>query len=347
MKHIAVWNTAFLGDAILTLSLLQSIRKASPDSRIDYYVRGGLSGLFAAHPAVDNVYEFRKNKEQRSLGALRALGGEIKERNYDLWLSPHPSLRSACLAKKSGAFSVGYTRPWYNRFFYTTTVERRFPELHEVERLLQLAGPLNLPELSHWPELVLPEELRRKYADFFAALPGGPVLGLHPGSVWGTKRWPAAYFARIGQLALERGASVLVFGGPGEEETASEVLVGISDGVSREAQERAHNMAGKLNLPELAACIAGLSCYVGNDSGPMHLAWCQRVPVVALFGATVPSLGFAPLGPNSIIMEVDGLDCRPCSLHGPQVCPKKHFRCMKELVPEMVWPEVEKSLFAS
>lgn len=344
MKHIAVWNTAFLGDALLTLPLIQSIKKASPDSRIDYYVRGGLSGLFSAHPAVDKVYEFRKGRDLRSLAAMRILGCEIKERGYDLWLSPHPSLRSAWLAKKSGAFSIGYKSPWYNRLLYTTTVSRHFPDLHEVERVLQLSGPLGLKELSHWPELVLPEDIRQKSADFFAGLPAGPVLGMHPGSVWGTKRWPAAYFARIGQLALEMGASVIVFGGPGEEETAAEVLVGISDGVSRAAQERVYNMAGKLDLPELAACIAGLSCYVGNDSGPMHMAWCQHVPVVALFGATVPSFGFSPQGEQSVVLDVAGLTCRPCSLHGPKECPQKHFRCMMELVPELVWPEVEKRL---
>lgn len=354
MKNIAVWNTAFLGDAVLTLPLLQSLRTAWPDARIDYYVRNGLSGLFAANPAVNNVYEIRKWKGLRGLASMRAIADELKERNYDIWLSPHPSMRSAWLARQSGArIRIGYTEPWYNKLFYTNTVERHFPERHEVDRVLGLAGPLNLVELSRWPEIVLPQELRDKYAAFYAELKAGdgrPVLGLHPGSVWATKRWPAAYFARIGQLALARGARVLVFGGPGEEETAAEVLLGISENASREAQERVHNMAGKLNLPELAACIAGLDCYVGNDSGPMHLAWCQRVPVVALFGATVPSFGFAPLsgggGESSITLGVEGLDCRPCGLHGPKSCPVKHFRCMNDLKPELAWPEVEKRLFA-
>lgn len=352
MNNIAVWNTAFLGDAILTLPLLQSLRNAWPEARIDYYVRGGLSGLFTSSPAVDNVYEFKKQKEERSLKALWDFGAEVRSRGYNLWLAPHPSLRSAWMARQSGAsLRIGYTHPWYNRLFYTKTVERHFPELHEIERVLQLAGPLKLPELSRWPEIVLSEELHRKRAAFFSSLEAAdgasrPVLGLHPGSVWGTKRWPSGYFARIGQIALQRGARVLVFGGPGEEDTAAEVLLGISEHVSREAQERVYNMAGKLKLPELAACIAGLSCYVGNDSGPMHLAWCQCVPTVALFGATVPGLGFTPLGDGAAVMEVESLDCRPCGAHGPRVCPKKHFRCMNELVPDMVWPEVEKRLFA-
>lgn len=347
MKKIAVWNTAFLGDAVLTLPLLQSLKKAWPESEIDYYVRGGLRPLFSANPVISNVYEFNKQAEQRSLGALMAFGERIAKRGYELWISPHPSLRSAWLARKSGAHTrIGYGKPCYNRFFYTSLVDRCFPELHEIDRLLRLLKPLGLSEMSTWPELVLPPAFIERSKDFFAALGRVPVLGLHPGSVWGTKRWPAAYFSRLGQLALDRGAHVLVFGGPGEEEMASDVLVGISDMVSRSAQERVHNMAGKLSLPELAACISGLDCYVGNDSGPMHLAWCQRVPVVALFGPTTPSLGFAPLGKDAIVMELEGLPCRPCSLHGPETCPLKHHRCMNDLLPELVWPEVEKRLFS-
>lgn len=346
MKKIAVWNTAFLGDAVLSLPLLQSLRQAWPDALIDYYVRGGLSPLFAGNPAINNVYEFKKDAEQSGLKALRALGDEVRGRAYDVWLSPHPSLRSAWLARHSGAaLRVGYTEPWYNRFFYTTTVKRRFAELHEVDRLLQLLNPLGLRPLSAWPELVLPKELRVQAKDFFRQFRGAPVLGLHPGSVWATKRWPAAYFARIGQLALRQGAHVLVFGGPGEEEEARDVLVGISDGVDKAEQERVSNMAGKLGLAELAACIAGLSCYLGNDSGPTHLAWCQRVPTVALFGATVPAFGFAPCGEHSTVMELKGMDCRPCGLHGPKLCPLKHHNCMNAMLPELVWPEVEKRLF--
>lgn len=346
MKKVAVWNTAFLGDAVLTLPLLQSLRMVWPDARIDYYVRGGLSPLFAASPAVSNVYEFRKNAEQRSFKALRALGDEIRARGYDIWLSPHPSLRSAWLAGRSGAsVRVGYSEPWYNRLFYTYTVNRRFPELHEIDRLLRLMKPLGLTPQSVWPEIALPDELRAGAGDFFRQFRGTPVLGLHPGSVWPTKRWPAAYFARIGQLALQRGAYLLVFGGPGEEETARDVLVSMSDGVDKAAQERIVNLAGKLGLAELAACIGKLSCYLGNDSGPMHLAWCQRVPTVALFGATVPALGFAPRGENSVVLEAAGMDCRPCGLHGPKVCPLKHHDCMNKLLPELVWPEVEKRLF--
>lgn len=346
MKKIAVWNTAFLGDAILTLPLLQSLRRAWPDAQIDYYVRGGLSGLFKASPSVTNVYEFDKRGGQSSINSMRSFGAEIRRKGYDIWLSPHPSMRSAWLAKKSGALvSIGYTRPWYNNLFYSKTVSRRFDELHEVDRILELARALGLKDISTWPEIVLEPGLRERAAEYFASLGPEPVLGMHPGSVWATKRWPTRHFASIAQTAIERGAKVMLFGGPGDLGMTEEITAGIDVELLRQKPGSLINTAGKLSLTELAAWFAKLDCYLGNDSGPMHLAAAQKVPLVTVFGPTASSLGFIPRNHNAVVVELDGLACRPCSLHGPQVCPKKHHRCMQDLLPEIVWPEVEKRLF--
>jgi len=70
---------------------------------------------------------------------------------------------------------------------------------------------------------------------------------------------------------------------------------------------------------------------VTNDSAPLHLATAVGTPVVAIFGPTVPGFGFGPRGPRDAIVEHPSLACRPCSAHGPQVCPLGHHRCMREL----------------
>lgn len=356
MQKIAVWNTAFLGDAILTLPLIQTLKRAWPEAAIDFYTRRGFSSLFREHPALKAVFEYDK----RSSGAagLPAYGRELRARGYDLWISAHQSIRSALIARSSGApRRIGYAGPWFSRLFYTDRVERRFRELHEVERLLQLVGPLGLKDISDWPELALPTAATDKAAVFFADIPAsggsgaaGPVLGMHPGSVWGTKRWPVEYFAAIGVRAAEAGAGIVIFAGPGEEDMADEAERRIRNSLEPEAQGRVRNLAGKLSLVELAAFIGRLDCYLTNDSGPMHMAWAQRVPVVALFGPTVRELGFAPRGEGdggAVLLENADLGCRPCGLHGPRVCPRKHHRCMTELTPDLVWPHVRARLEAA
>jgi heptosyltransferase-2 len=84
-------------------------------------------------------------------------------------------------------------------------------------------------------------------------------------------------------------------------------------------------------LPVVAACFERLDRVVVNDTGLMHLAAAVATPVVAVFGPTVRSFGFAPRGADHRILEVPGLACRPCSLHGSARCPRGHFRCMLEI----------------
>ncbi|HEX9894642.1 MAG TPA: glycosyltransferase family 9 protein, partial [Gemmatimonadales bacterium] len=80
-----------------------------------------------------------------------------------------------------------------------------------------------------------------------------------------------------------------------------------------------------------AALIERATVLVTNDSAPLHLAGAVGTPVVALFGPTVPAFGFGPTGAADRVVEVSGLACRPCSTHGPMVCPLGHHRCMIDL----------------
>lgn len=344
MTRIAVWNTAFLGDAVLTLPLLQSLRLSRPEARIDFYPRGGLESLFLAHPDIDAVYPVDKKAD--ALPSLLRMRREAASRCYDLWISAHTSPRSGLIASASRApVRIGYASPFYSRLFYTHVVDRRFKELDEVERLLELLTPLDNIRLSTWPEIALCRDDAHKAEAFFQTL-HGPALGLHPGSVWPTKRWPAAYFADIGIRAATAGADVLLFAGPGEEGIAQEVFQAINASIPPEKRRRLHDLSGRLPLPLLAAYLKRLSCYLTNDSGPMHLAWAQKTPVTAIFGPTVKRLGFFPRGESSTVFENNALDCRPCGLHGPKQCPKGHHHCMTRLLPETVWPDVRIKLFS-
>lgn len=360
-RRMAVWNTAFLGDAVLTLPLIRTLRAAWPGTGIDFYVRGGLSPLFEAQPEIDQVYAYDKRGSARGLSGFWRLGREVASRGYDLWINAHLSPRSSLMARLSGApRRMGYAEASLARWLFTDQVGRRFGERQEVERLLGLLEPLDLPpavladEGLHWPELALPVEAQAEADRLLAPLPPGPLLGVHPGSAWPTKRWTPEGFAFVLRRALEAGACVALLASPDERDTAREVLrlaEGMGDGrpLERAAEgpggtSRLLDLAGKTSLPALAAMLGRLQCYLTNDSGPMHLAWIQRTPVTALFGPTVRSLGFTPRGPASAVLEADE-PCRPCGLHGHKTCPLGHFRCMRAIAPEAVWRDVRAKLY--
>ena len=111
-------------------------------------------------------------------------------------------------------------------------------------------------------------------------------FGLAPGSVWPTKRWDPDGFAGGAATFRDRGARVVVLGAPDERAIAEEVV--------RRAGGGAAMLAGATDLATLVAVIDRLAVLVANDSAPMHVAGARGVPVVAIFCATTPALGYGP-----------------------------------------------------
>jgi heptosyltransferase-2 len=331
-RRIGIWQTAFLGDAVLTLPLIQALGARYPEAELHLFTRSGVDALFTAQKELASVRAFAKRGPQRGLFAARDLGRRLAAECFDLWISPHVSMRSAYIARAVGApVRIGFRAPWYQWLAYTHLVDRRFDELHETERLMQLGLPLELDATPPKPRLDLTPEGVARADEIFAGLPKGRILGIHPGSTWATKCWPREYFADIARRALAAGLVVLLFAGPGEKPLADAIAHDAGD-----ATGRLVNLAGMLTIPALAAAFSRLDACLTNDSGPMHLAWVQDVPLVALFGPTVKRLGFFPLGPNSRVLETE-LDCRPCGLHGHKACPMGHHACMRDIGPDRAW----------
>jgi heptosyltransferase-2 len=148
-------------------------------------------------------------------------------------------------------------------------------------------------------------------------------VGINPGAAYGpAKRWPPEKFAEVANRLGEEFQLVL-FGGPGEE--------GIVQEIEGRLKVPAVNLCGKLTLPELASQIAGLSLFITNDSGPMHIGAAYNIPLVAIFGPT-DWRETSPYSPVAQIARIP-IECAPCKR---RECPLGHHRCMEELSPERV-----------
>jgi heptosyltransferase-2 len=142
--------------------------------------------------------------------------------------------------------------------------------------------------------------------------------------VWATKRWP--YYTELAR-ALSADGRIVIVGGADDASLALEIRSAVPDAV---------DATGTLPLLASADLIGRCGVIVTNDSAPLHLASAMGTPTVAIFGPTVPDFGFGPLAPSRLVVGHETLTCRPCSRHGPRRCPLTHFRCMRELTPELV-----------
>lgn len=314
-----VIQTAFLGDVVLTTPLLAEL--AYTFGPVDVVVTPGAAELLEGHPAVREVIRYDKGGRDRGLAGLRRVGAELRARGYARAYLPHRSWRSAALALLARVPARAGFADSAAAIAYTTRVPRA-PGGHEVDRLLALAGRrTGAPPPVHLA--LTAEDLAT--ADRWLAERGIPsgFTAIAPGSIWGTKRWP--YYPALA-AALE--GSVVVLGSWDDAAPADEVVAA--------APGRAWSSAGRLSLRASAALIKRARVLVTNDSAPLHLATAVGTPAVAIFGPTVPEQGFGPRGSRSLAVGHPGLACRPCSAHGPRVCPLGHHRCMRELTVETV-----------
>jgi heptosyltransferase-2 len=157
-------------------------------------------------------------------------------------------------------------------------------------------------------------------------------IGLCPGAKHFTKRWPKEYFIDLGKMLETSGYKVALFGSADESETIKEI----------ESQ-----LGNPLNLCndsilQTAANMKMCKAIYTNDSGSMHLSCAVDVPVIAFFGSTVKEFGFYPYKNQNVVLEIEDLPCRPCTHIGRNSCPLKHFKCMKEIKPELAFNSLKR-----
>ena len=99
--------------------------------------------------------------------------------------------------------------------------------------------------------------------------------------------------------------------------------------------EKVYNACGRFSLMQSAWLVKQSVAVATNDTGLMHIAAAFNKKIISIWGNTVPDFGMYPYKPKgqlgeSVISEVKGLNCRPCSRIGYNRCPKGHFRCMMD-----------------
>ncbi len=330
MRHALVIQTAFLGDVILALPVVQVLKRSFPGSRIDFLAIPETSGILVSHPDISRVIVYDKHGKHRSLKAFRSLRGELKRNEYDVVICPHRSLRSALLAQGTGAaVRVGFDRSAWKGSF-THLKPWRFG-VHEVERDLSLLEPLGIVYGREEPRLY-PGETDRAAAEKFLSAHGVDTTYavVAPGTVWETKRYPVELLREVVKGLLPGFGKVVLIGGKKDVNVAAGIVG---------TDTRVVSAVGELPFMASAEIIRRASLLVANDSAPVHIASAFDTPTVAIFGPTVKEFGFYPYHKNSVVIEESGLGCRPCSIHGGSYCPIATFECMRKISPERVVKE--------
>jgi heptosyltransferase-2 len=146
------------------------------------------------------------------------------------------------------------------------------------------------------------------------------ILGINPGASYGSaKRWYPTEFAEVAR-ELSGEYDIIIFGGPGETDIASDIGRALIDSGVKNYKD----LAGNTTITELIDQISNLDLFITGDSGPMHVAAAFQVPTVAIFGPTKDKETSQWMNKKSIIVKKN-LDCQPCM---KRTCPLQHHNCM-------------------
>lgn len=350
VARILVVQLADIGDLVMTSAFLREVRRQFPKAKVTLIVAPLTAPLARSCPDVDEiqVFDYRSlagtDWLKKSLGcrawwkAARRLANREKESRPDLAFSVRQDADSVQLAShivmaSSGArWKIGYeldpvllgTR---SSQLLDIVVPRAF-EGHEVARqlhLLEEAGWDVSPtaSLEYWSTRETESHVEELHQTLNFS-PGQQYIGIHTGSGHSLKRWPLPFFAEIASwLEKEQNYHLLFFGDESDRADAAHVI-------DKAGLQRGTILAGKIPLSVTATYMRRLDGFIGNDSGPFHLAVAAGIPTVGIYGPADP-VRYGPWKGRSKIVT-RSLPCSPCSL----CCTLDSNRCLTDLPVSLV-----------
>ena len=335
-KKILVIQTAFPGDAILTLPFIQELKKKNPHHSIDVLCIPSTVEIFAASPYVNSAIPFDKKGKQKSIVAFIRFIKQLRSNNYEIVYSPHRSLRSAIITMNLSAKETYGFENSSLKFAFKHTVKYDHTS-HEVKRNLEFIGDdFGAETWKIIPEIKVTIESKNKVQQFFSDNKIDKFVAIAPGSVWETKKYLVEYYKQVLDHFVSKQYQIILVGGIKDKE--------LCEDLKKDNAAVVHSVAGDFSFIDTIELLKSTTLLICNDSAPTHLGMCADIPVFTIYCSTVPQFGFYPYNKKSDYISFDNLICKPCGIHGYKSCPIGTFDCARLLVPDLIIKKAEKLL---
>lgn len=321
-----------IGDIVLTTPVVRCLKQQHPDVEVHYLTKKSFRAVLAANPYIDKLHLLEDNLDE----VIEQLKNEMFYFVVDL----HNNLRTMRVKKALDVPAATYPKLNIKKWLLTNLKLNLMPDKSIVERYFEAAKEINVRNDGKGLDNFVPEDLKLKSDDIPMSHWGGYV-GCVIGGSYNTKKLPAEQWIKFCSVIPY---PVILMGGPEDRELANKI--------AEQDPIKIYNSCGKFNLNESAELVKSSRVIVSNDTGLMHIAAAYQKPIVSLWGNTSPEMGMFPyygynnlkerVAPQSVIMEVKGLGCHPCSKLGYDKCPRRHFKCMNMLDMNEVSAQVQK-----
>ncbi len=310
---ILVVRFSSIGDIVLTSPVVRCIKQQIPNAELHYLTKKAFESIVSNNPYVDKTFTIEKSVDE----VLQ----QLKEEQYDFLVDLHNNIRTFSLKRKLKVKNAAFPKLHVPKWLLVNFKVQMKADLHVVDRYFEAVKPLNVQNDGFPCAFFTASEDDTKYLDF--SLKGQEYITFAIGAQYATKRLPVHKMIEIVQRLQQ---PVALLGGAMDQETGDMICAALPS-------QQIINTCGKLTLRESAGMVKNAAVLLTHDTGLMHIASAFEIPIVSVWGNTVPAFGMYPYFPRKkdgfSIHEVKDLPCRPCSKIGFQSCPKKHFKCME------------------
>jgi ADP-heptose:LPS heptosyltransferase len=304
---ILVVRFSSIGDIVLTTPVVRMLKKQL-NAQVHFLTKSAYILLLKNNPYIDSVYQINHS--------INEVISDLKKENYDYIIDLHHNFRTRILKFRLGIPSRSFNKLNMEKFMLTSFKIDSLPEVHIVDRYLDVVTNLGVKNDNEGLDFFLSDadkvELSLFPKDYIAFVIGGRHA---------TKILPNN---KIISIIKNVEKPVLLIGGPEDAIRGGEIIA---------ETEKTINTCGKYSLLQSSFLIQQAHSVITHDTGMMHVAAAFKKKIYSVWGNTVPAFGMYPYkaDENSKIIEVKGLNCRPCSKIGYDKCPKGHFKCMQEI----------------
>ena len=304
---ILVVRFSSIGDIVLTTPVIRMLKKQL-NAEVHYLTKSAYITLLKTNPYIDSVYQIEQS--------INEVIADLKKENYDYIIDLHNNLRTQILKFRLVVPSRSFNKLNMEKFMLTVFKMDSLPEVHIVDRYLDVVTNLGVKNDNEGLDFFLSDadkvELSLFPKDYIAFVIGGQHA---------TKILPNN---KIVSIIKKAGKPVLLIGGPEDAIRGEQISI---------QTENTINTCGKYSLLQSAFLIQEAQLVITHDTGMMHIAAAFKKKIYSVWGNTIPAFGMYPYkaDEDSKIIEVKGLNCRPCSKIGYDKCPKGHFKCMQEI----------------
>jgi ADP-heptose:LPS heptosyltransferase len=309
---ILIIRFSSIGDIVLTTPVIRAIKQQVPNAEVHFATKKHFGVLLENNPYIDKLQLFDKQ--------LLQFAKMLKNEKYDVVIDLHHNLRTRIIKSIIKVKTYHFDKLNWEKWLIVRFKINILPYIHIVDRYLQACHALGVVNDGKGLDFFINEQtnLDEKLAinsSYFVYAIGGQHA---------TKKLPLN--KQLEMLKLLSFPVVLI---GGKEDSHQGKLI------AKECPN-AVNLCGELSIHQSALLIKNSQRLFTHDTGMMHIAAALKVPIVSIWGNTIPDFGMAPYYPfnteiDQKILEVSELSCRPCSKIGYTSCPKKHFKCMQEI----------------